>query len=263
MHPELISIGSFTIHTYGFMIMIGALLGYFYISATAKKELNISPEKIQNLAVLIILAAFIGGKLFFYFEKPGYYFNPPANMLKNIRQGFVFYGSLLFVIPVAVWYFRKEKWPVWPFMDHLAIAATLIHASGRLGCFFAGCCYGLPTDSIFGVTYTDPLSQAEPLHVALHPTQLYESFYIFTLFIILLMVKRHKKFDGQLFLSYIVLYAIGRGVLEIFRGDISRGFIIDEVLSHSQFISILLIIFSSWLYYRLYKQGKLLKKKAK
>lgn len=255
MFPEFFSIGSFTVHTYGFMIMFGAIVAYLYMSKAAKNELGIEPDKIQNLAIYVILSAFIGGKLFFYFEKPSYYFNPPSNMLEDFRTGFVFYGSLIFAVPIAVWYFRKEKWPLWPMMDRLAIATLIVHASGRIGCFSAGCCYGLPTDAPWGVTYTDPLSQANPLHTALHPTQLYESFYLIAIMVFLLMFKRHKRFEGQLFMIYLMLYAAGRGVIEIFRGDIRRGFVIEDVLSHSQFISLLIIAFALWMYRRLSKKG--------
>lgn len=241
MHPELFNIGSFTVHSYGFMIMIGAMLAYFYVSTTMKKELGIATEKIQNLAIIIIVAAFVGGKLFFYFEDPGYYFHPMSNMFKGFRTGFVFYGSLLFAIPAVIWYFRKQQWPVWPMLDRIAIAACILHMCGRLGCFFAGCCHGLPTDSFLGVTFTDPVSQAEPLNVPLHPTQLYSVFLIGSILVFLLMFKRHKRFEGQLFLIYIILYAVGRGVIEIFRGDGRRGFIIDGILSHSQFISLIVI----------------------
>lgn len=235
---------------------MGAIAGYFYMSTSVRKEMGIAPEKIQNLAILVIIAAFVGGKLFFYFEKPGYYFHPMSNMFKNFRTGFVFYGSLLVAVPTVVWYFRKQKWPVWPMLDHIAITACIIHAFGRMGCFFAGCCHGKPTDSFLGVTFTDAESQAEPLHTPLHPTQLYDAFQIIAILIILLMLKRHKRFEGQLFLVYIVLYAIGRSIVEIFRGDVSRGFIIDNVLSHSQFISILIILGAIWAYTYLKKKKK-------
>ena len=256
MYPELVTIGDFTIHTYGFMIMLGAIAGYFYVSTVAKRELGIAPEKIQTLAILVIVAAFVGGKFFFYLEKPDYYFHPISNMFKGLRTGFVFYGSLLFVIPVTVWYFRKQKWPVWSLMDRMAIAGCIIHLFGRMGCFFAGCCHGLPTESVFGITFTDPESQAEPLHTALHPTQLYEVAWISTTLVILWMFKRYKRFEGRLFLVYIVLYAIGRSVIEIFRGDIRRGFIIEGVLSHSQFISLLIIAGAVGTYYYLRKTKK-------
>lgn len=255
MHPEFFSVGNFTVHTYGFMIMLGALLGYLYMARTAKKELGIDPDKIQTLAVYIILGAFIGGKLFFFFEKPSFYFNPPSNMLENFRTGFVFYGSLLFALPIAVWYFRKEKWPLWAMMDRLAIATLILHACGRLGCFFAGCCYGTPTDLPWGITFTDELAQAKPLHTALHPTQLYESFFLLSVLVFLIMFKRYKRFEGQLFMMYLMLYATGRGIIEIFRGDLRRGFLIEDVLSHSQFISIFIIGFGLWMYRRLGKRA--------
>lgn len=254
MHPEFIELGGITIHTYGFMIMIGAILGYIYLSQTAKRELGISPEKIQNLAIMLILAAFIGGKFLFYLEKPSYYFHPPSNMFKNFRTGFVFYGSLLFAIPTVVWYFRKNKWPLWPMLDRISITACIVHACGRLGCFFAGCCYGLPTAGGWGLTFTDPISQAEPLNTPLHPTQLYEFFMISGIGLTLFMLKRYKRLEGRLIFVYISLYAIGRSITEMFRGDVRRGFIIEGMLSHSQFISILIVLGSVAAYFLLYKR---------
>ncbi|MFT5954596.1 MAG: phosphatidylglycerol:prolipoprotein diacylglycerol transferase [Cyclobacteriaceae bacterium] len=241
MYPILFDLGSLSIHTYGFMIMLGALFGYLYMSYAVKKDLGIDSGNVQTLAIWIIFAAFVGGKLFFYFERPEYYFNPPSNMLKSFRQGFVFYGSLIFAVPVAIWFFRKNKWPVWAFMDRLAIAATIVHIFGRMGCFFAGCCYGLPTDKAWGVAFTDELSQAKPLGAHLHPTQLYEVLNILIIMVVLFMFKRHKRFEGQLFFIYVILYSIGRSIVEIYRGDLRRGFIIEDILSHSQFIALLLI----------------------
>jgi phosphatidylglycerol---prolipoprotein diacylglyceryl transferase len=242
MHPELIHIGGITIYAYGFMIMIGALTAYAFGAKVFKAELGIEPEKVQTLTILIISAAVIGGKLFFYLEDPQFYFGTPANLLKNFRQGFVFYGSFILIVPTLIWFFRTEKWPVWPMMDIISILAPIIHGFGRLGCFFAGCCYGLPTNSFLGFTFSADKSQAKPLDTPLHPTQLYEFFLLAGIFLILLQVKRVQKFKGQLFFLYVMLYAFGRSVIEVFRGDLRRGFIIDEVLSHSQFISIILIV---------------------
>ena len=114
-----------------------------------------------------------------------------------------------------------------------------------------GCCYGTPTDSIFGVTFTNPVCQAQPLNTPIHPTQLYESVYIFSIMLVLLLLKKRRQFEGQLFLTYIILYAIGRAVIELFRGDIERGFIIKDYLSNSQFISLLLISGASYFYVKL------------
>ena len=254
MHPELFSIGSFTIHTYGFMIMIGATLGYLYMSHSSHKELGVDKDKLQNLAVMIILAAFIGGKLLFYLENPSYYFSSMDNLKRNFRTGFVFYGSLLFAVPITVWYFRKQKWPLWPMLDRLAIAACIIHGTGRLGCFFAGCCHGVETNVIWAIRFRHPQSQA-PLDTFLHPTQLYSATLIYSILVILLMFKRHKRFEGQLFFIYIILYALGRSIIEIFRGDEERGYIVEDLISHSQFISIIVISVTLWAYLKFKKKA--------
>lgn len=260
MHPEFISFELFgkpvTLHFYGVLIALGATAGYFYLAKVAKKELGIEAEVIQSLARWVIIAAFVGGKLLFYLEDPAHYFGTPTNMLKNFRTGFVFYGSLIFAIPTVIWFFRKHKLPFWPLMDRIAVTACIVHIFGRMGCFFAGCCYGLPTDVPWGITFTDELSMAKPLHTALHPTQLYEVFLIGSIMLVLLMFKRHKRFEGQLFFIYVALYAFGRSFTEIFRGDIRRGFIIENVLSHSQFISLILIAIVGFFYVRLLKKNK-------
>ena len=126
-----------------------------------------------------------------------------------------------------------------------------------MGCFFAGCCYGLPTEMPWGVTFTDAESQVKPLHTALHPTQLYESFFLLSILGFLLLFKKHQRFQGQLFMIYLMLYAVGRGVIEIFRGDLRRGFIIEDVLSHSQFISIVIIAIALWTYRHLSKTKRI------
>ncbi|MEM6829323.1 MAG: prolipoprotein diacylglyceryl transferase [Bacteroidota bacterium] len=249
MHPELFTIGNFTVHTYGFMIMIGAILGFLYFTISVKKDLGIEREPVQNLAILVILSAVIGGKVFFYLEDPIHYLSSWDLMKRNFRTGFVVYGSLIFAIPLVVWYFRKYKWPVWPMLDRVAISACLIHGTGRLGCFFAGCCHGVEADVPWAVTFVNVGSKA-PLHTPLHPTQLYSSGMIYGILMILLMFKRHKRFEGQLFFMYIILYAIGRAVIEIYRGDEERGYVIDNVLSHSQFISVIVIAIVAWVYVR-------------
>jgi phosphatidylglycerol:prolipoprotein diacylglycerol transferase len=121
----------------------------------------------------------------------------------------------------------------------------------------AGCCYGIPTDSFFGVIFTDGRCQAEPLNTSLHPTQLYEATLIFSLMAGLWLFKSSKKFDGQLFLIYLMVYAFGRGVLELFRGDIQRGFVIQDILSNSQFISLVVISLSIYFYVKLNRRANL------
>ena len=246
MHPVLFEFGSFTVYTYGFCIAAGAVLGFTYMAWQGKRLFGLTFDQSNTLLLILVTGGIVGGKLFLILEDPSLYLSHPQNLFSG--TGFVFYGSLLTCIPLMLWFFRKHKIPLWSMLDVMAIVICILHGCGRIGCFMAGCCYGKPTDSAFGVTFTNPVCQADPLNTPLHPTQLYESALIFSLLIGLLSLKNRKQFEGQLFLLYLIGYSTGRAVLELFRGDLERGFIIDGYLSNSQFISLLLIAVALYFY---------------
>jgi phosphatidylglycerol:prolipoprotein diacylglycerol transferase len=249
MHPILFEAGPLTIYTYGFLIALGAGLGFTYMARQGKKQFGITFDQANTLFILLIVAGVVGGKLFMIFEDPAYYVRNPGKLISS--SGFVFYGSLLLCIPTMLWFFKRNKLPVLGMLDIMAIVTCIVHGFGRLGCFMAGCCYGLPTDSWLGLIFTNPLCQAKPLDVAIHPTQLYESVFIFLLMSGLLLLKSRKKFDGQVFLVYLIIYACGRSIIEMFRGDIERGFLIKDIISNSQFISLLIVCVSAYFYVKL------------
>ena len=255
MYPILFESGSITIYSYGFCIAIGALLGFLYMYLQGKKQFGLTFDQSNNLFIMLVLGGIIGGKLFLIFEDPSLYLHNPKKLLSG--SGFVFYGSLLLVIPIMLWYFKKIKVSVLGMLDVMAVVTCIVHGFGRIGSFMAGCCYGIPTDSFLGVIFTDEKCQAEPLNTSLHPTQLYEAALIFSIMVALWFFKSRKKFDGQLFLLYLITYAFGRGVLELFRGDIQRGFIIEDVLSNSQFISLIVICVAIFFYIRLKRKSNL------
>jgi phosphatidylglycerol:prolipoprotein diacylglycerol transferase len=145
---------------------------------------------------------------------------------------------VVFAIPVAVWYARKQRLALWQTADIWAPSIAVGHALGRLGCFCAGCCYGVPTGLPWAVTFNNPETLAIR-GVALHPTQLYESAAELLNFGILIMVRRRKTFHGQLFWMYVLNYAVIRAIIELFRGDIERGFILPGI-SVSQGISVVM-----------------------
>lgn len=250
MHPILYETGSVTIYTYGFLIAVGCIAAFTYMWRTSK----ITFDQANTLFILLIAAGIVGGKLFLIFEDPSSYLRNPGRLISS--SGFVFYGSLLLCIPTMLWYFRKNKLPLLWMLDIMAIVTCIVHGFGRLGCFMAGCCYGLPTDGMFGVVFTDPGCQAKPLDTPLHPTQLYEATFILLLVIFLLWLRKHKSFDGQVFLVYLVVYACGRGIIEMFRGDIERGFVIRNIISNSQFISLIIISVAMYFYVKLSRKAK-------
>jgi phosphatidylglycerol:prolipoprotein diacylglycerol transferase len=245
MHPVLFHFGSFTIYTYGFFIALGALFGALYMWRQGKRRYGMTLDQANTLFLLLISTGVIGGKLFVIFENPSFYLRHFAELFS--KNGFVFYGSLLTAIPVMLWYFKKNSLPVAGMLDVMAVVTCIVHGFGRIGCFNAGCCYGKSTESFLAVTFTDPSCQA-PLNTSLHPTQLYEASAIFLILVTLLIIDNRKKFDGQIFLSYLILYAIVRSVIELFRGDLERGFVIRDVLSTSQFISLLVVAVAVYFY---------------
>ena len=236
MHPVILELGSFTLYSYGLMIAAGILAGMAYLIIVGKKEVGLTFDQANSLFLWIFLAALVGGKLFFFLEDPAGYMRDPGALMSG--RGFVFYGSFLLAVPTMWIFFKRHKLPAYQMLDIMAITTCLVHMFGRVGCFLAGCCHGKPTDSWLGIAFTDPACYAEPLNTPLYPTQLMEAGYIFIVMIVLLWLKPRRRFYGQLFLTYLMLYAAGRFALEFLRGDVGRGFVIEGLMSHSQVIAL-------------------------
>ena len=248
MHPVMFEAGSLTLYSYGFMIALGIAAGMTYLIREGRKEAGLTFDRANTLFLWIFFAAVIGGKLFLFLEDPSAYIARPGQLLTG--RGFVFYGSFLLALPAMWFFFKIYKLPSYRMLDIMAITTCMVHMFGRLGCFLAGCCYGRPTDSTLAVVFTHPESHAAPLNTPLFPTQLMEAALVFVIMIILFCVKGRRRFYGQLFLVYLILYASGRFVLEFFRGDTARGFIFGDHLSHSQFIALCLLIAVAGVYFR-------------
>ena len=240
MHPVLIRIGPLTIHTYGVLLAIGFLLGIGLAVRQAKKQ-GMPENRIIDLGFYILLAAILGSRLMFILINADYFVSNPVAVFKIWEGGLVFYGGVLLAVPTAVWYVKKNDLGIWRTADIFAPSIAIGHAFGRLGCFFAGCCYGKTAAQLpWGVIFSDPECLA-PTNVLLHPTQLYESGGEFLNFLILFILQKHRSFKGQISMTYLLLYSVLRFIVEFFRGDAERGFIFAG-LSISQGISIIMFV---------------------
>jgi phosphatidylglycerol:prolipoprotein diacylglycerol transferase len=239
---------------YGIMVGIGFLLVIFLASRRARKE-GIDPERIMDMGVYLMLAAIVGSRILYVLTNLHEFTANPFNVFAIWKGGLVFYGGLLAAIPVGFWYVRKHKLPVWKTADIMAPFIALGHAFGRLGCFFAGCCYGAVCNGPLCVTFHDAHSLA-PLGIPLIPTQLIEAGGEFMLFGILLILWRHRKFDGQLFLLYPLFYSVMRFILEFFRGDADRGLYFGGMVSTSQIIAVFMFGLSLFMLWKLGKTRK-------
>ena len=249
MYPELFHLGNFTVYSYGFMILTGAVLAWLYLYRKGK-PFGLKSDDVSGFFLLAFAAVFIGGKLFYFLENPKRYLENPSEMLEPPGSGFVFYGSFLLAVPAFIWWFRRYRLPVWTMFDIIAGCGTLVHGFGRIGCFMAGCCYGKVCDPAWGIRFTHPETHARPMGLPLYPTQLLEAALILGLFGLMQFMQKRKSFEGQLFLLYVLVYAAGRFGLEYLRGDESRGYLFGGLLSHSQLISLLLItaVLTFWIY---------------
>lgn len=255
MFPKLFEYSWLVIHTYGFLLAVAFLAG-LTISARAARRQQVDPAKIYDLGLYIAIAALVGSKALLLITELSYYAEHPREIfsLATLRSGGVYYGGFILAVVVGVTMARRYKLPVWRVADCAAPGIALGQAIGRLGCFAAGCCYGKPTRSLFGVTFTNPYSHETvgvPLMVPLHPTQIYESLASLLLFFILWEWLKRKRFDGQVFILYLALYSCVRFVIEFFRGDVERGFVLEGMLSTSQSISLMLIIVAAVLFFYL------------
>ena len=231
MHIELLHIGPLTVYGYGFMIAMGVLAAWFVAEQRARK-LNLAYEHIFYLVVWCAIGGFASAKILFWITNWQEFLQNPRQLISS--DGFVVYGGIIGGILVGWLYCRIKKLKFLEYFDLMMPSIALAQGFGRIGCFLAGCCYGKETSGALAVTFTN--SDFAPNNVALIPTQIYSSILDFLHFLLLLYVAKHKKADGQVAACYLILYSIGRFVIEFFRGDIERGSV--GVLSTSQFISI-------------------------
>ncbi len=255
MHPVLFKWGSFTVYSYGFMILLGLICAWWVVKRLSK-PLGLDSDGVSELFLWCILGVFIGGKLFFYLEDPKLYWAHPEEMFKDLGRGFVFYGSFLVTIGILIWWFRRKKLNAWAMMDIIGLGGAITHGFGKIGCFLSGCCHGKVCHNRWGVVFSDANSFADPKNVPLYPVQLFDALIIFVTVAVMWVVYKRKTFDGQVFLIYGIGYAVGRFITEFYRGDEARGYLFDGLLTHSQFIAILVGGGSMALYFWRRKKSK-------
>lgn len=241
MHPVLIQIGSFTVYTYGALILCGFLLALLLAKRLAIKE-GIDPGKFEAGALFGLIVGFAGTKVLYVITQLDRVIVSPLAIFDLLQGGLVFYGAPLAAIPFVLWYVRRHDMPLWKVLDITMLCMPLAHALGRLGCFFAGCCHGSATELPWGVRFNGGLVEAGLRSVAVHPTQLYSSFLLLLLFVYLWKLYQRRRFEGQVFFAYLFCYPLLRSCLEVFRGDASRGFVFGGIVSTSQFISLLVMV---------------------
>lgn len=249
MFPVLFKLGPITIYTYGFFLFLGVTAGYFVCKGQADSE-GIPPKIFSNIFFWGLVWGFVGARIAYILIEWRLFLVDPLSLILS-RSGFVFYGGAIAGVAAVFILAKRQGINVLKLVDIGVLGIPLGHALGRIGCFCYGCCYGRPTDAPWGMLFP-PDSPAGLLNTKVIPTQLISSFFLFLIFFSLLALKKHKRFDGQILLSYNIVYGIFRFIIEFYRGD-PRGEVF--FLSTSQFIALSVVIISIFLFVRWQRTG--------
>lgn len=236
MHNELFTIGPITIYGYGLMIAIGIMAAYLNTERLAKKA-GLDPEPVFNILIIGVSFGIVGAKLLYYITVLDEIIANPKTLL-NLTEGFVVYGGIIAGILAAALYCKRKNLTFFRYLDAAAPSIALAQGFGRIGCFLAGCCYGMPIDTPFSITFTH--SAYAPNNIPLFPSQLVSSAFDFLHFFLLCALYKRNRTPGKIGAFYLIFYSIGRFIIEFFRGDLERGNI--GTLSTSQFISVFVAI---------------------
>lgn len=263
MHPILFTfpdwlplIGGKSIHIYGLMIATGFLVGLQWAKYEAKR-LSLDVKLIMDIFFYGIIAGLVGARILYIINSVDDFWSDPLVLFRVWEGGLVFQGGVIATIIVIIWLCRRYKLPFFETADVFAPALAIGHAFGRIGCFFAGCCYGKACDVNFplGVVFPDRPDGIAPSGIPLYPVQLFESFGEILIFLFLVFYRKKKQFDGEVTLFYLMMYSILRSFNELFRGDHVRGYVLEPFVSIGQFISLVTIIICIFLWVYLKKNA--------
>lgn len=227
------------------MIAIAFLMGLWTATARARRE-NISGERIADVVLWLMVGSILGARTVYVttYWREEFAGQPISEIFAVWHGGLVYYGGLIGGIIAGTVYIRWKRMPFWKTADVLAPSIALGSFFGRIGCLLNGCCYGRPTDLPWAITFTNPLAHdisGTPLGVPLHPTEIYDGLLNLILYGFLAWLFRRKKFDGEIFATYLICYAITRSIVECFRGDYS-GLHYHFGLTPAQWISVPMFI---------------------
>jgi len=242
--PELFKLGPVTIYTYGAFVFLGVIASYLVCKNQADKE-GISRKIFSHIFFWALVWGFLGARVGYILVEWEWFLSNPLRVILS-RSGFVFYGGVISAILTLLILAKKYKINLLKAVDIGALGIPIGHALGRIGCNCYGCCYGKPTNSSSGILFPRE-SPAGLSGMKIIPTQMISAFFLLLIFILLLIFKKYRKFDGQIMLSYGICYGIFRFIIEFYRGD-PRGEIFS--LSTSQFAALAVIIISIFFFFR-------------
>lgn len=224
MLPVIFTIAGHQVKAYGFFMMLAHLTGLLVIFLLARRR-GLAFAPLIDLFFACMLSGLLGARALYVATHPGESFFTPE------KGGFSLFGGFVPAFFTAIALLRWKKLPVLRYADALAPALPFSVALIRLGCFFQGCCYGAPFDGAWGITFTrlDGVVPPALLGKPLHPTQLYEFFFLLALALITLWAGGKAKVHGILATFTVLAYCVFRFVVDFHRGDLERGYLASSL----------------------------------
>lgn len=253
MNPVLFNIGSFELRSYGLLLALSFILGIILSVKRAKKR-GIDPNKIMDLAVIIIISSIVGSRilyvLFHLEEFRGHWidtFNPFQSDGQIGIAGLTMLGGVILAIISSIVYLRVKKLPVLKLADTIIPVYFLGEALTRVGCYLNGCCFGVPCHLDYLCVVFPPDSAAGSMFqgIGIHPAQLYQSGYALLMFLLILLFEKLSKYDGFLLYLFFIMYGVGRFIVDFFRYYESSMITItigQQGISLNQIISLCMVL---------------------
>jgi len=247
------------------MIAIGFLLFTFLMYRHPGRSKIISNNTFLNMIFVGLVAAIIGGRVLFVLTGADAFSQRWIEVFYPWIGGFSLLGSVIAVLLVVPIYLKVKKIAILPVLDITGIYAPLLQAIARIGCFLAGCCYGIPaTSGLWWSVVFKNVHGLAPLNVSLHPTQLYSSLVSLLIFLIIYLRARYLPYkSGQILFTYLFLATTARFIIDFWRGDrdLIPSFSIFKpfagFLSYSQLVACFIFLFSLIGFIYVSKKGKI------
>lgn len=252
-----ISIFGFEIAFYGITIAVAMLAGLWLAMRVAKKT-GQDPDTYFNLGMIAIVCALIGARAYYVIFDWGNYKNNLLEIFNLRNGGLAIYGGVIGGVAATLVFARVKKQSFWQLADTASVALVLGQAIGRWGNFFNREAFGGYTDGLFAMqlplnaVYSwdvtpEMLEHLQTVggvqYIQVHPTFLYESVWNLGVLIFLLLYRKHRKFQGEIFLLYLLGYGLGRAWIEGLRTD--QLWIPGTEIPVSQVLAVVLVIVST------------------
>ncbi|HWO78734.1 MAG TPA: prolipoprotein diacylglyceryl transferase [Bacillus sp. (in: firmicutes)] len=238
-----IELGGIEIYWYGVIIISGAILG-LWLAIRESERRDLPKDTFVDLVLFLAPVCFIFARLYYVMFKWEYYAEHPLEIFAVREGGLAMHGVLTGAVLTIIVFAKVRKISFWKLVDILAPSLILAQAIGRWGNFINQEAHGGPVTREFLENLYLPdfiINQMYINGMYYHPTFLYESIWNFVGFIVLMSLRRVNLRRGELFLTYIIYYSVGRFFIEGMRTD---SLMLTDSLRIAQVVSIVLILVS-------------------